>query len=97
MNMGAFPSGQWGQTVNLLLNASVVRIHQLPPKESWQVYCRDFFCFSTVKANRASCILQCCPDRVLFPCALAICGGSGYNSLVIAPLHDTQKIEYQSQ
>ena len=30
--MGAFPSGQWGQTVNLLLNASVVRIHQLPPK-----------------------------------------------------------------
>ena len=31
MNMGAFPSGQWGQTVNLLLNASVVRIHQLPP------------------------------------------------------------------
>ena len=32
MNMGVFPSGQWGQTVNLLLNASVVRIHQLPPK-----------------------------------------------------------------
>ena len=32
MTMGAFPSGQWGQTVNLLLNASVVRIHQLPPK-----------------------------------------------------------------
>ena len=32
MNMGAFPSGHWGQTVNLLLNASVVRIHQLPPK-----------------------------------------------------------------
>ena len=31
-NMGAFPSGQRGQTVNLLLNASVVRIHQLPPK-----------------------------------------------------------------
>ena len=31
-NKGAFPSGQWGQTVNLLLNASVVRIHQLPPK-----------------------------------------------------------------
>ena len=33
MNMGAFPSGQRGQTVNLLLNASVVRIHQLPPKK----------------------------------------------------------------
>ena len=35
MNMGAFPSGQWGQTVNLLLNASVVRIHQLPPTERY--------------------------------------------------------------
>ena len=33
-NKGAFPSGQWGQTVNLLLNASVVRIHQLPPKNT---------------------------------------------------------------
>ena len=31
-NKGVFPSGQWGQTVNLLLNASVVRIHPRPPK-----------------------------------------------------------------
>ena len=31
-NMGVFPSGQWGQTVNLLLSASVVRIHPRPPK-----------------------------------------------------------------
>ena len=30
-NVGAFPSGQRGQTVNLLRSASVVRIHQLPP------------------------------------------------------------------
>ena len=30
--MGEFPSGQRGQTVNLLLIASVVRIHPLPPK-----------------------------------------------------------------
>ena len=28
--MGGFPSGQRGQTVNLLLNASVVRIHLHP-------------------------------------------------------------------
>ena len=28
--MGGFPSGQRGQTVNLLLNASVVRIHHHP-------------------------------------------------------------------
>ena len=31
-NMGVFPSGQWGQTVNLLLSASVVRIHPRPPR-----------------------------------------------------------------
>ena len=37
MNMGAFPSGQWGQTVNLLLNASVVRIHQLPPTKRYLI------------------------------------------------------------
>ena len=29
--MGEFPSGQRGQTVNLLLSASMVRIHPLPP------------------------------------------------------------------
>lgn len=33
LNMGVFPSGQWGQTVNLLLSASVVRIHPRPPNK----------------------------------------------------------------
>ena len=32
--MGAFPSGQRGQTVNLLSTTSVVRIHPLPPRRS---------------------------------------------------------------
>ena len=32
LNMGGFPSGQWGQTVNLLQIASVVRIHLRPFK-----------------------------------------------------------------
>ena len=31
--LGEFPSGQRGQTVNLLLIASVVRIHLPPPNE----------------------------------------------------------------
>ncbi len=31
--MGEFQSGQMGQTVNLLLLASVVRIHPLPPQK----------------------------------------------------------------
>ena len=30
--MGEFPSGQRGQTVNLLSTTSVVRIHSPPPK-----------------------------------------------------------------
>ncbi len=32
--MGEFPSGQRGQTVNLLATLSVVRIHSLPPEKS---------------------------------------------------------------
>ena len=31
--MGGFPSGQRGQTVNLLSTTSVVRIHHLPPRD----------------------------------------------------------------
>ena len=33
MNMGEFPSGQRGQTVNLLSVTSMVRIHPLPPEK----------------------------------------------------------------
>ena len=34
LNMGEFPSGQRGQTVNLLSMTSVVRIHLPPPKSA---------------------------------------------------------------
>ena len=34
LNRGEFPSGQRGQTVNLLAMPSVVRIHLLPPEKS---------------------------------------------------------------
>ena len=33
-HMGEFPSGQRGQTVNLLRLASMVRIHPLPPNKT---------------------------------------------------------------
>ncbi len=46
VNMGVFPSGQWGQTVNLLLSASVVRIHPRPPKEAQRTKLRWAFCFA---------------------------------------------------
>ena len=36
--MGGFPSGQRGQTVNLLRNASMVRIHLRPDVYKRQVY-----------------------------------------------------------
>ena len=39
--MGVFPSGQWGQTVNLLLSASVVRI-TAPTKNSSVVMTLEF-------------------------------------------------------
>ena len=46
--MGVFPSGQWGQTVNLLLSASVVRIHPRPPRtpvsNGYRSFC--FICFA---------------------------------------------------
>ena len=42
--MGGFPSGQRGQTVNLLSTTSVVRIHHLPPKKRVQICA--LFCFA---------------------------------------------------
>ena len=41
--MEEFPSGQRGQTVNLLRFASVVRIHPPPPSRSKLIACSDFF------------------------------------------------------
>ena len=52
-NMGAFPSGQWGQTVNLLLNASVVRIHQLPPKSCGKNIAAAFFLWCTAQSRQS--------------------------------------------
>ena len=37
LNMGDFPSGQRGQTVNLLASPSVVRIHHLPPEKEYHL------------------------------------------------------------
>ncbi len=43
-NMGVFPSGQRGQTVNLLSSTSVVRIHPLPPKQKTDQKVGFLFC-----------------------------------------------------
>ena len=52
MNMGVFPSGQWGQTVNLLLSASVVRIHPRPPRTPVSNGYRSF-CFISFEKGTA--------------------------------------------
>ena len=61
--MGEFPSGQRGQTVNLLAMPSVVRIHSLPFEDFLQLIIRDFLCetlsydigagWSSLEARRA--------------------------------------------
>ena len=53
LNMGEFPSGQRGQTVNLLSSTSVVRIHLLPPvlKIALNTAFRAVFFLLTVKVT----------------------------------------------
>ena len=46
-NKGDFPSGQRGQTVNLLAKPSVVRIHHLPPSKRAYLY-GVLFCFDKI-------------------------------------------------
>ena len=55
-NMGEFPSGQRGQTVNLLSMTSVVRIHLPPPSPNIQYVRRfSYFCrFSSLFAVNCS-------------------------------------------
>ncbi len=43
--MGEFPSGQRGQTVNLLASPSMVRIRPLPPKTKPSPYPGEGFVF----------------------------------------------------
>ena len=46
MNMGAFPSGQWGQTVNLLLFSFGGSNPPAPTKKLWQKCVTAFFVVS---------------------------------------------------
>ena len=50
LNMGEFPSGQRGQTVNLLAMPSVVRIH-LPPPRVLNAKAFGTFTFSRVSSD----------------------------------------------
>ena len=65
--MGEFPSGQRGQTVNLLRIASVVRIHLPPPKNqsSWTGFCFGMGVWM-VDSNPPKCNspVDCCSRRL---------------------------------
>ena len=60
--MEEFPSGQRGQTVNLLSTTSMVRIHPPPPQESDRFYNRSlfhFFPFPGVHVLRSKFVKRC--------------------------------------
>ena len=65
MNMGVFPSGQWGQTVNLLLSASVVRIHPRPPRERLCRNTQTFFFYSFLKFHPQGWIRTASARRIV--------------------------------
>ena len=57
--MGVFPSGQRGQTVNLLAPPSVVRIHPLPPNKR-DLRKQVFFCLCLCPQDTTSfCNFSC--------------------------------------
>ena len=61
LNMGEFPSGQRGQTVNLLSMTSVVRIHLPPPNSALK---DAEFCFILSTFRTILCIfIKAAPDR----------------------------------
>ena len=70
--MGGFPSGQRGQTVNLLSTTSVVRIHHLPPKERVQIC--TLFCFTLKIENRSSGF----ESRLLATCWMHVATGVAF-------------------
>ena len=84
--MGEFPSGERGQTVNLLSLTSMVRIHLLPPNKKHPEGC--FFCLvrltsggSQPPAGGNSASLKC-GRNLRFPHKrpLPDCGGAGWKS-----------------
>ena len=58
-SMGEFPSGQRGQTVNLLSSTSLVRIQLPPPYKKYQVLTAWYFLY-VVKPGRSAGAQHCC-------------------------------------
>ena len=78
-NMGEFPSGQRGQTVNLLSLTSVVRIHLPPPTKKPNLSTRQIrlFCLSKPQAW-----------HIISPC------GAGYHHGNAVYLITRQRVSY---
>ena len=73
--MGEFPSGQRGQTVNLLLIASVVRIHLPPPTKKHQYDWCFFVGEKQVDSNPLKCNMPVayCTTSPQTGCLLTVC------------------------
>ena len=75
--MGEFPSGQRGQTVNLLSTTSVVRIHSPPPKAEKPRDCAVSLLFiedaglAFAVAQHSAALFLCC---LHFAYLLGYCG-----------------------
>ena len=70
-NMGEFPSGQRGQTVNLLAMPSVVRIHLPPPRRRGLHIVRDDFFQKSSLTHSVAPPLQTEPAALGFGLVLA--------------------------
>ena len=63
VNMGEFPSGQRGQTVNLLSVTSVVRIHLPPPLSSRHLCLLDNFLYLRIRKPALGGMPVACRNR----------------------------------
>ena len=77
--MGAFPSGQRGQTVNLLSVTSVVRIHPLPPEND--KFRQKLVVFSYIRLTASYMHLRC----VIFASQVICLRALGANIISLKP------------
>ena len=98
-NMGDFPSGQRGQTVNLLSLTSVVRIHHPPPTQTptakavgvlcwWRMVVRGHRCKCPVALRFHSRNRDTCPLQGVFAERIIVRQRCGHESAI--------PIQYQS-
>ena len=90
--MEEFPSGQRGQTVNLLLLASVVRIHPPPPEKRTLRLQSPFFCEDVYKRQEEITDITVLKKGMTNRSFLFTCKGKKYICLLYTSGHDRRAI-----